>query len=460
MAFRVKDVKDCESARDGQKMLEIYIGADDFYYDLNNRVLYDNHSETIIRLGRAEKKMFEMFLKSQGRVLSRDKLIDAGWDKDNDKIDETNLRKAIQHLRRALSDDLDPPRFIENIPGEGYRFIATIRRVDRSTQYLTPPIEVMPFQYGTSVSASHFYGRSKQILDVKNRIGAISPQCISIIGHRRSGKSSLLRYVKERTNAFCSAYQKPLIAHLDLQDKRFHTPVGIVEELRRTIDKQGLKPWQREANEDDFAVGEVLSRLRDGGFRVIMLLDEFDSIRDRIEHFQDWGEDARAKCTAGLFTLAIASKRPLNELYSAHNLCSPFANIFTETTLGALEDEAWRKLVKDGFHRTQKNKKVDFDLIEELAGGLPYYTQMAAALLWQDSDPKHVREKFKDQADERFDELWKELTPSEQDAIKQAAGIKGLAGPSPAVIKDLERHGLLRPDFRLFSSAFAEFVRA
>jgi DNA-binding winged helix-turn-helix (wHTH) protein len=33
----------------------------------------------------------------------------------------------MAELRRALSDDPNQPRFIETLPGEGYRFIAAVR---------------------------------------------------------------------------------------------------------------------------------------------------------------------------------------------------------------------------------------------------------------------------------------------------------------------------------------------
>ena len=59
-----------------------------------------------------------------------------------------------------------------------------------------------PFQFGSPVKPEGFYGRRKAILDLKNRIGASSPQCINIVGLRRNGKTSLLHYIKERPKAF------------------------------------------------------------------------------------------------------------------------------------------------------------------------------------------------------------------------------------------------------------------
>jgi hypothetical protein len=79
------------------------------------------------------------------------------------------------------------------------------------------PTRANPFEYGPPVPPDRFYGRHRAIADVKNRIGARSAQCINIVGMRRNGKSSLLRYIRERTEVFCQPEQKPLIVTLDLQ---------------------------------------------------------------------------------------------------------------------------------------------------------------------------------------------------------------------------------------------------
>ncbi|MEA5479553.1 serine protease [Pseudanabaena galeata UHCC 0370] len=81
--------------------------------------------------------------------------------------------------------------------------------------------DVNPFQYGAPVSPDRFYGRVSAIADIKNRIGAISAQCVNIVGLRRGGKSSFLRYIKERPQVFFQDSQQPLIVSLDLQDRRF-----------------------------------------------------------------------------------------------------------------------------------------------------------------------------------------------------------------------------------------------
>jgi hypothetical protein len=161
-----------------------------------------------------------------------------------------------------------------------------------------------------------------------------------------------------------------------------------------------------------------------------------------------------------LLTLVIASIRPLTEIYENLSLTSPFSNIFSTTILGALEEEAWCNLVRDGF--TQGDESLSdkaLALIEDLAGGLPFYVQMAAAMLWQYGDYEQARTEFIFQATPRFCELWNDLTPRQRQALQSAAAIFRLVPPDPGITDTLKRYGLLRPDGCLFSSAFAEFVR-
>ncbi len=314
-----------------------------------------------------------------------------------------------------------------------------------------------PFPFGTSAPPDRFYGRRNVILEVKSRIGGISPQCINIVGHRRVGKTSLLRYIRERTIEFCPESQKPLIVSLDLQDNKFHTPEGILEGLRRGIGKQtGTEPWQRQENDDGFAVEDGLQAIADDGYRAIVMLDEFEAIARRLAEFEDWGEDWRSKASAGLVTMVIASKRPLAKLYQTLHLTSPFDNIFSTTILGALATEDWQHLVRDGLGGEVGTLELAW--IDELAGGIPFYVQMAASMLWQYGDLAKAEEEFVFQSRSHFQKLWQELKEPEQIAIQKA--IRGEAVESKVMVNILQRYGILRNDGGLFSRTFTEFVRA
>lgn len=320
---------------------------------------------------------------------------------------------------------------------------------------------INPFDYGTPVSPERFYGRKQAILEVKSRIGAIASQSINIVGMRRNGKTSLLRLIRERTEMFCQPQQKPLIVTLDLESPKFHTPEGIIEGLRRQILKvTGTEPWRQDVNDDIYEVEDGLRLLQEQGYRLIVILDEFEEIMKRLEFFQEWGEDWRSKASYGMLAMIIASKRSFVLDWKRRFETSTFPNIFSTTLLGALEQKSWHSLVKDGFIQSGEMDIVPDKLIEwidELAGGLPFYVKMAASMFWQYGDYEQARTEFIYQATPRFEELWDNLTASEHQIMKNAAG--KISIQSNAVVDSLKLHGLLRSNGELFSSAFAEFVR-
>jgi hypothetical protein len=120
-----------------------------------------------------------------------------------------------------------------------------------------------------------------------------------------------------------------------------------------------------------------------------------------------------------------------------------------------LEREAWQKLVQDGFSES-KASDATLDWIDELAGGLPLYVQMAAALLWQEEgDLMRAEAAFRMQAEPRLRELWQGLNKAEQRVLQQL----GVGDEDRAVVEQLQRYGVIRADGRLFSRVFAELVR-
>ncbi|MFP4439220.1 MAG: hypothetical protein ACLFVO_18420, partial [Chloroflexaceae bacterium] len=376
------------------------------------------------------------------------------------------LREELNRLLQQLMAErpADQQNIRNDAPNQGAQGIFNSPVYVGNPPTTTPPARsgTNPFIAGNAVPPERFYGRAAQREHIKNRLGGSVAECVSIVGMRRSGKSSLLRYIRQRIHEFC-APDHLIIVTLDLQDRRFHTPEGITEGLRRGIEQAiGSAPWQRDENSDPWAITDGLEQLRDRGQHLLVLIDEFEQIGRRLDQFQDWGDDWRAKASAGLLALVIATLRPLEEIYTHCGLTSPFGNIFTRTTLGALEPAAWQTLVQDGFAAAGNHLGAgDLPFIHDLAGGLPYYTQLAAAQLWQHGDHARVRVEFTRQATPRFAELWRDLRDDEQRILRHAAGVPGVSVPagSAALHERLHDDGLLRADGQIFSRAFADFVR-
>ena len=77
----------------------------------------------VVELSALEFKLLTAFVRSQGRVLTRDQLLDAAWGADvtlNDRVVDNH----IVSLRRKLEPEPSRPRHFLNIRGMGYRFDA------------------------------------------------------------------------------------------------------------------------------------------------------------------------------------------------------------------------------------------------------------------------------------------------------------------------------------------------
>ena len=78
---------------------------------------------TAIDLTALEFKLLSVFVRSRGRVLTREQLLDAAWGRDvslNDRVVDNH----IVSLRRKIEPDPARPRHLLNIRGLGYRFDA------------------------------------------------------------------------------------------------------------------------------------------------------------------------------------------------------------------------------------------------------------------------------------------------------------------------------------------------
>jgi DNA-binding response OmpR family regulator len=74
-----------------------------------------------IDLTRVEFKLLTAILAADGRVLSRDQLLDAVYGHESADILDRTIDVHIRRLRDKLDDDPDMPRYIQTVRGVGYR---------------------------------------------------------------------------------------------------------------------------------------------------------------------------------------------------------------------------------------------------------------------------------------------------------------------------------------------------
>jgi DNA-binding response OmpR family regulator len=90
--------------------------------DILNREVRAGRS--VVHLSSIEQSLLYLLASRGGQVLTREQILDAIWG--TDFVTESNVvDRHIRALRSKLQNDYRHPRFIETVPGRGYRFIPT-----------------------------------------------------------------------------------------------------------------------------------------------------------------------------------------------------------------------------------------------------------------------------------------------------------------------------------------------
>jgi DNA-binding response OmpR family regulator len=74
-----------------------------------------------VQLTHVEFRLLRTLLDADGRVLSRDQLLDAVWGEDEAEVLDRTIDVHVRRLRDKLGDDADAPRWVATVRGAGYR---------------------------------------------------------------------------------------------------------------------------------------------------------------------------------------------------------------------------------------------------------------------------------------------------------------------------------------------------
>jgi DNA-binding response OmpR family regulator len=115
-------------ARSGQLPLASAsrVACGDLSLDRRSRRAFVGSQE--LRLTPKAVALLEYLMTHPDELLSRDRLLDTVWGWDYPTGTRT-VDTRIAELRRALGDDPVQPRYIETVPGQGYRFVGDVEVV-------------------------------------------------------------------------------------------------------------------------------------------------------------------------------------------------------------------------------------------------------------------------------------------------------------------------------------------
>ena len=107
-------------SRNGISGAESIIVAGPFTYNTSTLRLYKQGVE--ISLSAKENAMMKLFIDNVNRIFSKDMLYDMIWGEA--VIDENAIMVYVNRLRQKIEDDPAKPKYIQNVRGVGYRFVA------------------------------------------------------------------------------------------------------------------------------------------------------------------------------------------------------------------------------------------------------------------------------------------------------------------------------------------------
>jgi hypothetical protein len=255
-----------------------------------------------------------------------------------------------------------------------------------------------PFFFGNPVPPEQFIGRSHELRRIVGRI-LNQGQSTAVVGEPRSGKTSLLLYLKApetRDELYGERSDQLLFSYLDAHT--FGNTFTQVEfwkhalrplRIKLTHAASPLGQAYRTCREDQFGtfvLERLLAQMRADNLRLVLLVNQFDvllhhEVLNCTEFFG--GLRALASRSRGALALVIGSRRPLTtlnrETQDLSRTGSPYFNFMDEVILRPLSSKAVSKLLdRAGELFTTEDRRY----LSRVAGGHPYLLQMAASEMW------------------------------------------------------------------------------
>ena len=317
-------------------------------------------------------------------------------------------------------------------------------------------------------STTAFFGRRRELMRAAQRVAADPPQSVAITGDRRIGKSSFLYHISHPDIAsdYLEDPERTLFLFMDFQAERRLSIEGFFSSVARHLREALGDRHEIPEDLDNEGVTRIIGELGQAGYRIILLLDEFD----RVTRSSSFDETffARLRSLAGHQNIAYitSSSRDLQQLCHTQEIAdSPFFNVFSTIPLGPMLREEALQLIREPTADGPFPLGEHADLIHELAGHWPFFLQIACSAAFEmlveegECNRDRVCDRFLEEAAPHFEFYWEQM-----DAVSRAICNEVASGLDTDVerkeYRELVRRGVvLEEEGRLFSVLFGDFAR-
>ncbi|MCP4361824.1 MAG: protein kinase [Chloroflexi bacterium] len=328
------------------------------------------------------------------------------------------------------------------------------------------------------IDPAYFYGRENEVEALFNAIA--TRQSRSIVGERKMGKSSLLTHISCPDTLHHHGFDPAqfVFIYVDLEAmanisyEEFWPELLDQLAVALPLDQETLRGQAGEmalqADVRFMQVRRLLRRVERAGLRVVLMLDEFESLATNVAFDASFYGELRSLAGELGVTYITTSKQGLYDLTYQHSdtLSSPFFNIFSEDRLNLLPQTEAEGLLAYLSTKTSTRpftaEQIAFCI--EQAGRHPFFLQIIGSHLYAGRErpitdtelDQLVLRRFKAEAEDHFRYLWQQLDEMEQSGLRNLHTCdqdtrdrlrqKALIGMTP--------EGQIRP----FSQTFAEFL--
>jgi predicted ATPase/DNA-binding winged helix-turn-helix (wHTH) protein len=144
-----------------------------------------------LRLGSRALDILITLVERAGEIVGNDDLVARVWP--NLHVEEANLRVHVAALRKALSDTRAGSRFIANVPGRGYSFVAPVSR--ERTRLAPSGAGGAPPRHNLPVLLNRVIGRTEIVTALAAQLQA--RRFLSIVGPGGIGKTTVAVAIAE-----------------------------------------------------------------------------------------------------------------------------------------------------------------------------------------------------------------------------------------------------------------------
>ena len=303
--------------------------------------------------------------------------------------------------------------------------------------------------------SKEFFGQQALVRRIFSRIGTERPQSVAIIGGRKAGKTSLLNYLEQVRSRYLEDDSAYLFFHLQADMRLARDSASFITGIQKF-----LAPGGGDDQNPYSALRKTVEALHGQGKKMVFLLDDFHLITSSKSFPLEFFSFLRS--LANNYNLAYLT----SSFLELQKLCvikdveeSPFFNIFTNLSLGPLDEQAGLKLFEAITGIT------DTDGVAAWCGSSPYLLKtVGKALRSQGSMPPPARfEKILlPLVTSYFTQVVSILTPEALKPLKAIGRDKTPAAREAHHLHPLLKQGFLREEeerILCYSPAFALFLK-